>query len=93
MISDILFSPQPNFDRWLATARRAAVAGMTRDAIMADCVCGCARSAVDAARGGAGGGGGNGMSHRRGRLAAGSELATPYRRDRQTVARNVPLNP
>jgi hypothetical protein len=34
MTSNILFSPQPNFDRWLATARHAAVGGFTRDAIL-----------------------------------------------------------
>jgi hypothetical protein len=34
MTSDILFSPQPNFDRWLTTARRASVGGYTRDAIL-----------------------------------------------------------
>ena len=34
MTRDILFSPQPNFDRWLATARRASAGGYTRDAIL-----------------------------------------------------------
>ena len=34
MTSDILFSPQPNFDRWLATARRASAGGYTRDTIL-----------------------------------------------------------
>jgi hypothetical protein len=34
MTSNILFSPQPNSDRWLATARRAAMGGFTRDAIL-----------------------------------------------------------
>ena len=34
MTSEILFSPQPNFDRWLATARRASAGGYTRDAIL-----------------------------------------------------------
>jgi hypothetical protein len=34
MTSDILFSPQPNFDRWVAAARRASAGGFTRDAIL-----------------------------------------------------------
>jgi hypothetical protein len=34
MTSDILFSPQPNFGQWLATARRASAGGYTRDAVL-----------------------------------------------------------
>jgi hypothetical protein len=34
MTSEILFSPQPNFDQWLATARRTSAGGYMRDAIL-----------------------------------------------------------